>query len=381
MKDNIIFVTMRIQKIIDVIEEWAPPVYAEDFDNVGLIIGDAYRDCKGVLVTHDTLENVVDECISKNLNLIVSFHPIIFSGLKKLTQSTYVERVVSKAIKNDICVYAIHTALDNHRYGVSHALAENLGLLNIKVLSPKKNAIRKLITYAPKDKVSFLLENLHKAGAGSIGNYDECSFSSIGMGTFKGNQKSNPKVGERGKKTVTDEVQINLIFEFHKQTEILQALFKFHPYEEVAYEVFKLKNENQNIGMGSIGDLEKEMDEEEFISTIQKKLNIEMIRHSKKNGKKIKKVAVLGGSGSFAISSAISSNADALITADLKYHDFFQAENKILLIDAGHYETEQFTKKLIHDYLNKKLPNFAIVLSESITNPVNYSFKWQKRAK
>ena len=372
---------MRIQKIIDVIEEWAPPVYAEDFDNVGLIIGDAYRDCKGVLVTHDTLENVVDECISKNLNLIVSFHPIIFSGLKKLTQSSYVERVIIKAIKNDICVYAIHTALDNHRYGVSHALAENLGLLNIKVLSPKKNSIRKLITYAPKDKVSLLLENLYKAGAGSIGNYDECSFSSIGMGTFKGNQKSNPKVGERGKKTVTDEVQINLIFEFHKQTEILQALFKFHPYEEVAYEVFKLKNENQNIGMGSIGDLEKEMDEEEFISTIQKKLNIEMIRHSKKNGKKIKKIAVLGGSGSFAISSAISSNADALITADLKYHDFFQAENKILLIDAGHYETEQFTKKLIHDYLNKKLPNFAIVLSESITNPVNYSFKWQKRAK
>ena len=381
MKDNIIFVTMRIQKIIDVIEEWAPPVYAENFDNVGLIIGDAHRDCKGVLVTHDTLENVVDECISKNLNLIVSFHPIIFSGLKKLTQSTYVERVVSKAIKNDICVYAIHTALDNHRYGVSHALAENLGLLNIKVLCPKKNAIRKLITYAPKDKVPLLLENLYKAGAGSIGNYDECSFTSIGMGTFKGNQKSKPKLGERGKKTVTDEVQINLIFEFHKQTEILQALFKFHPYEEVAYEVFKLKNENQNIGMGSIGDLEKEMDEEEFISTIQKKLNIEMIRNSKKNGKKIKKVAVLGGSGSFAISSAISSNADALITADLKYHDFFQAEDKILLIDAGHYETEQFTKKLIHDYLNKKLPNFAIVLSESITNPVNYSFKWQKRAK
>ena len=381
MKDNIIFVTMRIQKIIDVIEEWAPPVYAEDFDNVGLIIGDAYRDCKGVLVTHDTLENVVDECISKNLNLIVSFHPIIFSGLKKLTQSSYVERVIIKAIKNDICVYAIHTALDNHRYGVSHALAENLGLLNIKVLSPKKNTIRKLITYAPKDKVSLLLKNLYKAGAGSIGNYDECSFTSTGTGTFKGNEKSNPKLGERGKKTVTDEVQINLIFEFHKQTKILQALFKFHPYEEVAYEVFKLKNENQNIGMGSIGDLEKEMDEEEFISTIQKKLNIEMIRHSKKNGKKIKKVAVLGGSGSFAISSAISSNADALITADLKYHDFFQAENKILLIDAGHYETEQFTKKLIHDYLNKKLPNFAIVLSESITNPVNYSFKWQKRPK
>ena len=381
MEDNIIFVTMRIQKIIDVIEEWAPPVYAENFDNVGLIIGDAHRDCKGVLVTHDTLENVVDECISKNLNLIVSFHPIIFSGLKKLTQSSYVERVIIKAIKNDICVYAIHTALDNHRYGVSHALAENLGLLNIKVLSPKKNAIRKLITYAPKDKVSLLLKNLYKAGAGSIGNYDECSFTSTGTGTFKGNEKSNPKLGERGKKTVTDEVQINLIFEFHKQTKILQALFKFHPYEEVAYEVFKLKNENQNIGMGSIGDLEKEMDEEEFISTIQKKLNIEMIRHSKKNGKKIKKVAVLGGSGSFAISSAISSNADALITADLKYHDFFQAENKILLIDAGHYETEQFTKKLIHDYLNKKLPNFAIVLSESITNPVNYSFKWQKRPK
>ena len=372
---------MRIQKIIDVIEEWVPPSHAEDFDNVGLIIGDPQLECKGVLVTHDTLENVVEECIKKDFNLIVSFHPIIFSGLKKLTQSNYVEKTVSKAIKNDICVYAIHTALDNHRYGVSHALAENLGLHQIEVLSPKEKTIRKLTTYAPENEAPVLLEKLYDAGAGKIGNYKECSFISTGKGTFKGNEDSNPNVGIKGEKTEVDEVQINLIFEFHSQQKILNTLFETHSYEEVAYEVFSLENKNQTIGMGSFGQLENEMNEEEFIKWVQDKLNIDMVRHSKTIGKKIKKVAVLGGSGSFAISAAIGASADAFITADLKYHDFFQAENKILLIDAGHYETEQFTKKLIHDNLIKKLPNFAIALSESITNPVNYSLKWQKKLK
>ena len=381
MKDNIIFATMRIQKIIDVIEEWAPPSHAEDFDNVGLIIGDPQLECKGVLVTHDTLENVVEECIKKDFNLIVSFHPIIFSGLKKLTQSTYVEKTVSKAIKNDICVYAIHTALDNHRFGISHALAKNLGLHQIEVLSPKEKTIRKLTTYAPKNEAPVLLEKLYEAGAGKIGNYKECSFITTGKGTFKGNEDSNPNIGIKGEKTEVDEVQINLIFEFHSQQKILNTLFEAHSYEEVAYEVFSLENKNQTIGMGSVGQLENEMNEEEFINWVQNKLNINMVRHSKKTGKKIKKVAVLGGSGSFAISAAIGASADAFITADLKYHDFFQAENKILLIDAGHYETEQFTKKLIHDNLIKKLPNFAIALSESITNPVNYSLKWQKKPK
>ena len=381
MKDNIIFATMRIQKVIDVIEEWAPSAHAEDFDNVGLIIGNPQSECKGVLVTHDTLENVVEECIKKDLNLIVSFHPIIFSGLKKLTQSTYVEKAVSRAIKNEICVYAIHTALDNHRFGVSYALAQNLGLNDIEVLSPKEKTIRKLTTYAPKNEAPTLLEKLYDAGAGKIGNYKECSFITTGKGTFKGNQDSNPNLGIKGKKTEVDEVQINLIFEFSSQQKILHTLFEAHSYEEVAYEVFSLENKNQTIGMGSLGQLENEMNEEEFIKWVQDKLNIDMVRHSKTIGEKIKKVAVLGGSGSFAISAAIGASADAFITADLKYHDFFQAENKILLIDAGHYETEQFTKKLIHDNLIKKLPNFAIALSESITNPVNYSLKWQKKLK
>ena len=379
MKDNIIFARMRIQKIIDVIEEWVPPSHAENYDNVGLIIGDPLLECKGILVTHDTLENVVEECINKDFNLIVSFHPIIFSGLKKLTQSTYVEKAVGKAIKNDICVYAIHTALDNHKFGVSHALAENLGLNNIEVLYPKEKTIRKLTTYAPKNEAPMLLKKLYDAGAGKIGNYKECSFITTGKGTFRGNEKSNPNLGIKGEKTEVEEIQINLVFDLSSQQKILHTLFEAHSYEEVAYEVFSLENKNQTIGMGSLGLLENEMDEEEFINWVQNKLNIDMIRHSKKTGKKIKKVAVLGGSGSFAITTAIGASADVFITADLKYHDFFQAENKILLIDAGHYETEQFTKKLIYDNLIKKLPSFAIAQSESITNPVNYSLKWQKK--
>ena len=364
---------MKIQQVIDVLVEWAPPEYAENFDNVGLLVGDAQKDCKGVLVTLDTLENVVDECIAKEFNLIVSFHPIIFSGLKKITPSTYVERVVAKAIKNDIAIYAIHTALDNHRYGVSHNLAENLGLNLIKILIPKKQTIRKLTTYVPKNDAANLLDKLYEAGAGAIGNYDECSFSSLGKGSFKGNQNSNPSLGEKGKRTEVDELQLNLIFELHAQQKILQALFEYHPYEEGAYEIYALENKNQTIGMGSIGEIENQMEEEDFLDWVRKKLNTNVLRHSKKMGKSIKKVAVLGGSGSFAIKAARNSGADAFITADLKYHDFFQAENQILLIDAGHYETEQFTKKLILDHLIKKLPNFAIALSKSNSNPVNYS--------
>ena len=372
MKDNIIFATMKIKEVIDVLENWAPLSYAEDFDNVGLLVGDAQKHCKGVLVTLDTLENVVAECITMEFNLIVSFHPIIFSGLKQLTPSTYVERVVTKAIKNDISIYALHTALDNHRYGVSYALAKNLGLKGIEILEPKGETLRKLTTYAPKDDTPALLEKLYEAGAGAIGNYNECSFTSIGKGTYKGNENSNPRVGQKGKRTEVEEIQLNLIFQRHLQQKIIQTLFNNHPYEEVAYEVFTLENKNQTIGMGSIGDLETEMEEDDFLEWIQEKLNPNILRHSKKIGRKIKKVAVLGGSGSFAIKAAKKSKADAFITADLKYHDFFQAENQILLIDAGHYETEKYTKKLILDYLIKKLPNFAVALSKSITNPVNY---------
>jgi putative NIF3 family GTP cyclohydrolase 1 type 2 len=277
------------------------------------------------------------------------------------------------AIKNDIAIYSIHTALDNHKNGVSHEMGVQLGLKNQRILIPKTNTLRKLTTYVPSVSVSKVLEALHSAGAGAIGNYYDCSFSTKGIGTFTGNDISKPNTGKPGKPERTEELQLHLTFDQNKEMDIIKALKEVHPYEEVAYEICELSNINQDIGMGSIGELEESMDEIAFFDYIKKHLNTPHIRHSNYLGREIKKVALLGGSGSFAIKAAKSNGADVLITADLKYHNFFEAENKIILMDIGHYETEQFTKKLIATYLTKKIPNFACILSQQSTNPVNYS--------
>tara|TARA_R110001583_G_scaffold188836_1_gene351268 strand:+ start:336 stop:1430 length:1095 start_codon:yes stop_codon:yes gene_type:complete len=363
---------MTIKDITTCIEEIAPLNYAEGFDNVGLLIGDYKTEVSGVLVTLDTLETIVDEAIEKNCNLIVSFHPIIFSGLKKLNGKNYVERVVLKAIKNDIAIYAMHTALDNSIIGVNAKICEVLGLKNQKILIPQKNTIKKLTTYVPEKNAEEIRIALFKAGAGNIGNYDNCSFNTEGFGTYRGNENSNPTIGEKGKLHTEKETFISVIFEKHKEASILSALFKTHPYEEVAYDIVSLDNVNQEIGIGMIGELPEEKNEQEFLDFIKNKMNCKGIRHSKLLNKPIKKVAVLGGSGSFAIENAISEYADIYITADIKYHEFYKAENKILIADIGHYESEQFTKNLLVDILTKKFLNFAIILSQKNTNPIYY---------
>lgn len=363
---------MKIQELTELIEKIAPLTYAEDFDNVGLLVGNPNAEISNVLVTLDTLESVVDEAITKNCNLIISFHPIIFSGLKKITGKNYVERAIIKAIKNDIAIYATHTALDNSKVGVNAKICEVLGIKNPKILIPKSKSIQKLTTYVPKNNAEKLRLALFDAGAGNIGNYDHCSFNFSGVGTFKASENANPTIGEKGITHHEEETCITVIFEKNNEKTILNALFDNHPYEEVAYEVITLNNVNQSVGMGMIGELETEMEELLFLNHIKKSLNTNGVRHSKLLNKKIKKVAVLGGSGSFAIENALSSGADAFITADLKYHEFYRAEEKILLIDVGHYESEQFTKNLIVDYLTKKIANFAIILSETNTNPIYY---------
>ena len=363
---------MTIKDITSCLEELAPLKYAEEFDNVGLLVGDYNTEVNGVLVTLDTLENVVDEAIEKNCNLIVSFHPIIFSGLKKLNGNNYVERVVLKAIKNDIAIYAIHTALDNSINGVSAKMAEKIGLLNTKVLLPKQGLIKKLTTYVPIKDAEKVRNVLFQAGAGAIGNYNECSFNIDGLGTYKGNKDSNPSKGEKGKLHSENETFISVIFEKHLEQKILQNLFDAHPYEEVAYDIVTTDNHHQNIGMGIYGELSNDMTEKQFLSFLKETFHLQSIRHSSLLRKPIKKVAVLGGSGSFAIEAAKRCGADVYISADFKYHDFYKAENKIVLADIGHYESEQFTKNLLVDYLTKKFRNFAIVLSEKNTNPINY---------
>jgi dinuclear metal center YbgI/SA1388 family protein len=363
---------MKLQKIISVLEEMAPLAYAEDFDNVGLLIGDKNQEINGVLICHDALESVIDEAIAKKCNLVVCFHPILFSGLKKITGKNYVERSVIKAIKNDIAIYAVHTALDNHKNGVNKIFCDALGLEKTKVLIPKENFIRKLVTYTIPENETKLRNVLFNAGAGQIGNYENCSFNSEGLGTYSGNEDSNPKIGSRFEFIQTKEIKIEVTFEKHLEGAILKALFANHEYEEVAYEIYDLKNKHQNIGLGMVGEFEKPISEIDFLNLVKTKMQCGGIRHSALLGKEIKKVAVLGGSGSYAIKNALQAGADAYLTADLKYHQFYEAENQMLLADIGHYESERYTKNYILDFLKEKITNFAFILSEENTNPVQY---------
>ncbi|WP_179349900.1 Nif3-like dinuclear metal center hexameric protein [Winogradskyella pacifica] len=363
---------MIIQDVINHLHNLAPLAYAEDFDNVGLLVGDKNENVSGILVTLDTLEAVVDEAIENNCNLIVSFHPIIFSGLKKLTGQTYVERVVIKAIQHNIAIFSIHTALDNALQGVNSIICDRLGLTNKKILIPQSGTIKKLQTYVPKANAEALRTALFNVGAGSIGNYESCSFNIEGEGTYLGNENSNPVIGKKGELHTEKEMAISVTFKKHLESKVLKTLFEVHPYEEVAYEVTTLENTNQHIGVGMVGELKNAMETEDCLNFIKNKMNTECIRHSKSLNKPIKRIAVLGGSGSFAISAAKAANADLLITADLKYHDFFSAENTIVLADIGHYESEQFTKSFLVDYLSKKITNFAIILSKTNTNPIKY---------
>ena len=363
---------MIVQDVIMHLEALAPLAYAEEFDNVGLLIGNKTTEVTGVLVTLDTLEAVVDEAIETNCNMIVSFHPIIFKGVKSITGNSYVERVIIKAIEHKIAIYAIHTALDNAFEGANAGLCELLELKNKTILIPQKGTIKQLTTYVPEKSAKTVRSALFKSGAGSLGNYSDCSFNSTGIGTYKGNEQSNPVLGKKHSFQEVSEIKITVCFEKHLENTILKTLFSSHPYEEVAYEVLTLDNKNQHIGMGMLGELEQSMEETAFLNYIKKRLNCSVIRHSKFLNRPIQNVAVLGGSGSFAIEAAKAAGADAFITSDLKYHDFFSAENKLILADIGHYESEAHIKNILVAYLKKKITNFAILLSKTNTNPVKY---------
>lgn len=370
---------IKVRNVTEEIENLCPLTYAEGFDNVGLLVGNKEQTVSGVLVTLDCLEATIDEAVENNCNLIVSFHPIIFKGLKKLNGSNYVERVVIKAIKNDIAIYAMHTALDNSYFGVSAKMAEVLGLVNNKILMPQRGHLKKLTTYAPESAADEIRESLFHAGAGHIGNYSHCSFNMTGEGTYLGNEEADPVIGKKGLLERVGEIFISVIFEKHNESKIMKALLKTHPYEEVAYDIVGLDNVHEKIGMGMIGELKKETETNAFMEHLKKVFHSKTIRHSEIVKSKIKKVAVLGGSGSFAIEKAIAAGADIFITADLKYHEFYKAEGKVILADIGHYESEQFTKNLLVDYLTKKITNFApallggrIIISKNNTNPINY---------
>lgn len=363
---------MKLKEIIFELEKRFQLKQAEDFDNVGLLCGNPEREISGILVCHDAIETVVDEAINKKINFIVCFHPIIFSGLKSLTGKNYVERALLKAIENKIAIYAIHTAFDNDFFGVNYKICEILGLKNQKILMPKGQNLKQMVVYVPKNYTEKVKNALFKAGAGEIGFYDECSFEFSGKGTFRPLENSNPTIGSQNIREEVEEDVLSVIFEGYKQNEVLNACKSMHPYEEVAYQIYQLENENQYVGLGRYGDFENEISEESFLNLVKKKFNLKVIRHSNLRGKPVKRVGVLGGSGASGIKSAMANNCDAYLTGDVKYHDFFSAENQMLICDIGHFESEQFVVQQIFDILSEKFPKFAILKTEESTNPVNY---------
>ncbi len=363
---------MIIKDILELLDELAPSSYQESYDNAGLITGNSSLECTGIICTLDATEEVILEAKQKGCNLVVAHHPIIFTWLKKITGKNYVERAIITAIKNDIAIYAIHTNLDNLLTGVNGKMADKLGIKNRKVLLPRQNNLMKLIVFVPADNAEKVREAIFTAGGGHIGKYSECSFNTKGAGTFKPEEGTNPYTGEVGTRATTNEEKIEVIFPVYLKEKLVNAMAEAHPYEEVAYDLLALGNNFQEVGSGLIGELTDEMDEIEFLQVVKQQFNLQIIRHTPLLQKKVKKVAICGGAGSFLIKNALSSRADIYITSDVKYHEFFDAENRMIIADIGHWESEQFTIDLLHDVLQSKFSNFAILKSEVKTNPVNY---------
>lgn len=363
---------MTIREIISYLESVAPPAYQESYDNAGLIIGDPDAIITSALITLDVTEEVIDEAIEVGCELIIAHHPILFKGIKRLNGNTFVERCVIKAIKNDIAIYAAHTNIDSVKGGVNSKICEKIGLTNLSILVPAKDKLLKLVTFIPEDHLDKVREAIFEAGAGEIGKYDKCSFSAEGSGTFRGGEEANPYVGEKGEFHFEKEARFETILPGHLKDKVINALLKAHPYEEVAYDLYLVENNMPEVGAGMIGELPGAENEVEFLTRLLDIFGCKAIRHTYLLGKPIRKVAVCGGSGSFLLSSAIAAGADIFVTADMKYHDFFDAEEKIIVADIGHYESEQFTKELFYEILIKKFPNFALRLSEVKTNPVLY---------
>ncbi len=361
-----------IKDVIGAIEEFAPLSFQEEYDNAGLITGDKNWECTGALLSLDCIESVIEEAIKLKCNLIIAHHPIVFKGLKKITGANYVERTIIKAIKNDIAIYACHTNIDNVQNGVNAKIAERLGLINTKVLAPKNNLLRKLVVFVPNSHADIVREALFTEGAGNIGNYSNCSFNTSGIGTFKGNNESNPYLGKPNELSKEEETKIECVFESHLEKGIIAAMIKAHPYEEVAYDVLQLANKHDNVGSGLIGELPSEMEETAYLQHVKEKFNLKTLKHTILTNKKVKKVAVCGGSGMFLLKNAINSGADSYISADFKYHEYFDADGKILVADIGHYESEQYTPEIFYEIIQKKFAKFALHLSKTNTNPVNY---------
>jgi len=363
---------ISIQQLINHLESVAPPSYQESYDNSGLIVGSSGTIITGVLLSLDCTEAVIEEAIAKGCNLVVAHHPIVFKGLKRLNGKNYVERTVIKAIQHDVAIYAIHTNLDHVLPGVNAMIGERIGLQNLRILAPKKELLMKLTFFVPPQNAQDVLDALYVEGAGQIGNYSNCSFQTSGHGTFLPTNNAKPVVGEIGKLEIVIEQRVEVLFPAYLENRIMAALRKVHPYEEVAYYLQKIENEHQEVGAGALGELPEAMPIQDFLAHLKKSMNASVVKYTPSSKQLIKKVAVCGGAGSFLLPHALRANADAFVTADYKYHEFFDAENRIVICDIGHYESEVYTKQVLFNNISEKFDNFAFYLSEVNTNPVSY---------
>jgi len=364
--------SLRIQDVVRQLEAWAPPAYQEDYDNSGLITGNGQWPVAGILTTLDCTEEVVREAIGSGCNLIVAHHPIVFRGLKSITGRTYVERAIIQAIKNDVAIYALHTNLDHVNTGVNREIANRIGLINTRILAPRTDTLAKLVTFVPRSHEGQVVDALHQAGAGEIGNYEYCSFRVSGQGYFRPAKSAQPYIGRAGELEQVEEVRIEVMFPRHGKDKVLAALKKSHPYEEVAYYYQLVENTNQEVGAGLVGELPKPMEPKLFLQLLKDQMNTRIVRHTAFGQEPITRVAVCGGAGSFLVPRAIAEGAQVLVTADFKYHEFFDSEGKIAIADIGHYESEQFTKQLLAKVLREKFPTFAVNFSKIDTNPISY---------
>ncbi|MCB9001536.1 MAG: Nif3-like dinuclear metal center hexameric protein [Bacteroidales bacterium] len=363
---------MTVNDITSFLDIVAPNSYQESYDNAGLLVGSSSSNVTGVVVTLDVTPKVVEEAINLGYNLIVAHHPIIFKGLKKITGRNYVEKSVMLALKNDVAIYAMHTNFDSVFHGVNYKISQKLGIENLSILRPVENQLVKLVTFVPDRHADNLRKAMFDAGAGKIGNYDSCSYNTTGFGTFRAGENTHPFVGDIGELHREAEVRIETVVPRINLNGVIKAMLSAHPYEEVAYDVYPLDITFNQVGLGMVGDLPEPVDILDFLEMVKKEFNTGCIRYTKPHKRVIKRIAVCGGSGVELLNEAISRQADVFITADVKYHQFFDADGKITLVDIGHFESEQFTIDLIYDYLSKKFPKFAVQKSKVTTNPINY---------
>ncbi len=362
---------MKVADIISLFEDIAPIKLQDNFDNSGLNVGNPQTKITGVLLCLDIIPEVVEEAISENCNLIISHHPLIFSGLKSITGKNYIEKSIILAIKNDINILCLHTNIDSVTEGVSGKIADKLLLSNRQVLVPKENSLKKLVVFVPESHAEVVRKAIFNAGAGHIGNYDCCSYNVNGFGSFRAGVEANPFVGEKGKIHYEPEIRVETIFPEYLQNKIIMAMLSSHPYEEVAYDIYKLDNNWNNVGLGIVGELSRELNEKDFLLYVKEKLNVKYLRHSLFTNRIVKKIAVCGGSGASFIRHAQLTGVDAYITGDIKYHDYFLIEKQLLLVDIGHYESEIFILEKFYDEIMKKNPNFAVRFTKINTNPIN----------